>query len=547
MEWYRLYKESSDGLTKDEFDKLFYDYVDAVDEYYWQEGYKSKTANMLKLKMKEFIDTVKSNVSSDYKHDDPKWEEHVSMVIIELDDIIGDGNDDWIERKKRQLWYDFIAYKSLPGENTNESSEEPVDLKKLLKLNGVTKLPSGSQIKPNRISWSKRGGYAGRKTLDQMREVLEDAGWKKGEWKPDGSPDGSWVSNSDSYTSPDGKIVMSYYSCYGATSRDNSYGFTFKLAESQMNESDELDDWNDGVPKVYKYHSDDTISPKEFASIVRSTEHTVEDIFIQNSDFYENADDPWGEFVNDMCQGKSPEEALELDYYMNSSAREQLPDDIAKYVYANDFDAMQWLRGIFERLMPICKDPVNESEIKGTGRVDFDDDLVAVYTPDGKLEYKGLFDDCPYKDDDMRYDKTTMTYRIEGPNGDYRTMAKLAESCRESSRFGFNIGDKVELKSDVEPNRFSGRGVVPAGTVGEVVAIDKPMRGVIKVKIEDGTVVSVPERKLKFAGTDNEPWEKYKVPAKPKPSLKEILDKHGPEEIYNEPPPADGSPKWTGD
>jgi len=47
-----------------------------------------------------------------------------------------------------------------------ESNEEVDDIKKLLKLNGVTKLPSGSQIKPNRISWSKDGGYAGRKTLD---------------------------------------------------------------------------------------------------------------------------------------------------------------------------------------------------------------------------------------------------------------------------------------------------------------------------------------------------------------------------------------------
>ena len=425
-----------------------------------------------------------------------------------------------------------------------ESNEE-VDIKKLLKMNGVSKLPSGTEFKPDRISWSKRGGYAGRKTLDNMSDVLEDAGWKKGEWKPDGSPDGSWVSNSDSYTSPDGKIVMSYYSYYGATSRDNSYGFTFKLAEAPVNESNEWDDWNDGVPKVYKYHSDDPISPREFVSIVRSTERSIEDIFIQNSDFYENADDPWEEFVNDMCDGKPPEEALELDYYMNSSAQEQLPDDIAKYVYANDFDAMQWLRGIFERLMPICKDPVNESEIKGAGRVDFDDDLVAVYTPDGKIEYKGLFDNCPYRDDDMRYDKTTMTYRIEGPNGDYRTMAKLAESSNESSRFGFKVGDKVVLTKD-KSNRFSGD-FIPAGTEGEIVAVDKPMPGVMKVKIEDWKTISVPERSLKFAGTDNEPWEKYKVPAKPKPSLKEILDKHGPEEIYNEPPPADGSPKWTGD
>ena len=167
-------------------------------------------------------------------------------------------------------------------------------------------------------------------------------------------------------------------------------------------------------------------------------ERSIEDIFSQNSDFYENADNPWEEVVNDMCQGKSPEEALDLDYYMNSSAQEQLPDDIAKYVYTNDFDAMQWLRGIFERLMPICKDTVGESALKGTGRVDFDDDLVAVYDTKGKLEYKGLFDDCPYKDEPMQYDRKNMVYRFEAENGDYRTMVKLSESCKESSRFGFN-------------------------------------------------------------------------------------------------------------
>ena len=53
-----------------------------------------------------------------------------------------------------------------------ESNEE-VDIKKLLKMNGVTKLPSGTQIKLDKISWSKDGGYAGRKTLDQMCDVLE--------------------------------------------------------------------------------------------------------------------------------------------------------------------------------------------------------------------------------------------------------------------------------------------------------------------------------------------------------------------------------------
>ena len=408
-----------------------------------------------------------------------------------------------------------------------KESNEEVDIKKLLKLNGVTKLPSGTQIRLDRIRWSKDGGYAGRKTLDKMCHVLEDAGWKKGEWKPNGSPDGSWVSNSDSYTSPDGKLVMSYYSYYGATARDNRYSFSFKLAESPVNESDDWVGDDGGV--------EDDINPK-FVDLRDACDKIDDRGFQWSSGKWRIRPDELGYdwkiyYDGEGWIGTVNYKTREYDVWNTKVVKKHETKDFLHALNADGFKPM---------------DTVSESTIKGAGRVDFDDDLVAVYTPDGKVEYKGIFDDCPYKDDDMRYDKTTMTYRIEGPNGEYRTMAKLAESCRESSRFGFNVGDEVELKDDVGPNRFGGRDAVPAGTIGEVVAIDKPMRGIIKVKIEDGTVVSVPERKLKFAGTDNEPWEKYKVPAKPKPTLDEILAKHGPEEIYNE-PPRYGSPKWTGD
>jgi hypothetical protein len=431
--------------------------------------------------------------------------------------------------------FDMIKWKLI-----NESVDAEKAFKKLLKQNGITKLPSGTQFKSDRISWSKDGGYAGQKTLDKVCSQLEDAGWKRGEWRTGGIPDGSAVTNSNAYTSPDGQIVMTYSEHFGATAHDNFYGFTFKLAGTGVNESEDMDEWNDDEPKVYKYYSDDPISPKQFVSFVRSMERSIEDIFIQNSDYYENADVPWEEFVNDMCQGKSPEEAFDLDYYMNSPAREQLPDDIAKYVYANDFDAMQWLHGIFERLMPICKDQVDESTITGTGRVDYDDDLVAVYAPDGKVEYKGIFDDCPYKDDDMKYDRETMSYRIEGPRGDYRTMVKLESRMNEASRFGFDVGDQVELTKD-KVNSLSGD-TVKAGTQGEVVAINKPMPGVIKVKIDGGKVISVPERQLKKAGEDEEPWKKLKKPEEPKRHIRP----ERPEDYYMR-PTSYGSPRFTGD
>ena len=172
-------------------------------------------------------------------------------------------------------------------------------------------------------------------------------------------------------------------------------------------------------------------------------------------------------------ENETLEESLDLDYYMNNAAYEQLPEDIKKYVYRSsgtcDFDAVQWLRGIFERLMPICKDQVDES-----------------------------------------------------------------------SRFGFNVGDKVELTKD-KSNTFTGE-TVKAGTQGEVVAVDKPMPGVIKVKIEGGKVVSVPERQLKKAGEDEEPWKKLKAPEQPKRDIRP----ERPEDYYMR-PTSYGSPRYTGD
>ena len=301
-------------------------------------------------------------------------------------------------------------------------SDEQVNLKKLLKLNGVTKLPSKMVFTRTTADWEKRHGHSGSNTIRNMCIQLDHAGWKRGDWTTGGIPDGSSVVNSRKYTSPDGKIVMSYYEHYGVTSYENSYSIRFKLVE----------------------------------------------------------------------------------------------------------------------------DPVNESRdniIEGKGRIEYEDDLVVVYSPDGKVDYEGMFDYCPYRYDRMEYDKATKSYYIFGKGGDYRTMVKV-ESCNESSRFGFNVGDDVELKDDVEPNRFSDRGVVPAGTVGEVVAVDKPMRGIIKVKIEDGKVVSVPERKLKLAGTDNEPWKTLASNRPPEP--KRDVRPERPED-YSMRPTSYGSPRYTGD
>lgn len=71
--------------------------------------------------------------------------------------------------------------------------------------------------------------------------------------------------------------------------------------------------------------------------------------------------------------------------------------------------------------------------ITGTGRVNYEDDLIVVYNPNGQQVYKGSVDDCPYKNDDWKYDASTRTYRVDGPNGDYRTIAKISNALAKNA------------------------------------------------------------------------------------------------------------------
>lgn len=153
---------------------------------------------------------------------------------------------------------------------------EEVNFKKLLKQNGVTKLPSGMQEKYGKLEWHKYGGYAGEKTIRNMCIQLEQAGWKRGGWKSGGKPDGSVVGNSEDYVSPDGKVAMSYYESFGVTSNDNSYYITFKLTGGQVNESDgeSNDDFTrSNRPQIYRYYEDNETPIEEFVKHVRSAEH----------------------------------------------------------------------------------------------------------------------------------------------------------------------------------------------------------------------------------------------------------------------------------
>ena len=85
---------------------------------------------------------------------------------------------------------------------------------------------------------------------------------------------------------------------------------------------------------------------------------------------------------------------------------------------------------------PVVQKALNacaRNAIRGKGKIAFDDDVVEVFDPNGRSVYKGIWDDCPYNNDDMRYDASTMTYRIDGPNGDYRIVAKVSNAREKAA------------------------------------------------------------------------------------------------------------------
>lgn len=68
-----------------------------------------------------------------------------------------------------------------------------------------------------------------------------------------------------------------------------------------------------------------------------------------------------------------------------------------------------------KRVDEMITEKVNLKNIRGTRRINYDDDLVVVYNGDGEIEYKGIDDFNPYKDDDWVWDESIKGYRC----GDY--------------------------------------------------------------------------------------------------------------------------------
>lgn len=58
---------------------------------------------------------------------------------------------------------------------------------------------------------------------------------------------------------------------------------------------------------------------------------------------------------------------------------------------------------------------MEQNRIPRGKRINYEDDLVQVYNDRGQVDYEGILDDCPYKDDDYRWNEKEQCYDL--PHG----------------------------------------------------------------------------------------------------------------------------------
>lgn len=99
------------------------------------------------------------------------------------------------------------------------------------------KLPVAGTFNTLSYCWNKVGGHAGSKTIQKVKDKAKEAGWKINSFlinQPVPSqqhPTGSWVYNTDTLFSPDGKYKMITSSHYGDMTYQNRYSIVIQTIQ----------------------------------------------------------------------------------------------------------------------------------------------------------------------------------------------------------------------------------------------------------------------------------------------------------------------------
>ncbi len=90
-------------------------------------------------------------------------------------------------------------------------------------------MPAKAELRGNKLTWTKKGGYAGIKQIVALLKKARAAGFVAYDARQYGCPDGSTVGSGTYYRAPNGDLL--YVSCsYGVTAADNRYRAEYTMA-----------------------------------------------------------------------------------------------------------------------------------------------------------------------------------------------------------------------------------------------------------------------------------------------------------------------------
>ncbi len=120
----------------------------------------------------------------------------------------------------------------IPGPCPTGAAAKPTPSYSKTAKSAIKAMPAGTTGRGNRFGWSKKGGYAGEKSISKTVAKMKALGFVAEDSHQGNHPDGSWVASGTKYRHPEGHSLRTN-SHYGAVKSENHFSIELNIAEGK--------------------------------------------------------------------------------------------------------------------------------------------------------------------------------------------------------------------------------------------------------------------------------------------------------------------------
>jgi len=175
---------------------------------------------------------------------------HIAQINVEFLKEARKWEDLTLEEQKGYLSRHPRSKRKLTSKKTKvDKTKKKLKEKKIPTQNLRKFMPANTEVMGDQLSWSKRGGYAGEKSIAKFVDKIKAAGWEEYDSSQHSVPDGSVMGHGTSYISPDGKHIANTSKSYGSTASSNYYSISIKPVETETDSSEIFEQLNSKSPE----------------------------------------------------------------------------------------------------------------------------------------------------------------------------------------------------------------------------------------------------------------------------------------------------------